>query len=331
MSSPEPSLDSFIAALRTAFAGVRDKYAAHDRARAILQDMAATPAVFTEVLRRHVASPRGLSDTHYPVISADIDHNPDFGLVANCWIPLPDGDTNMSTKAIHHHGELLLTTVTAFGPGYEHWQFSRPEVIDPERELYSMRLIERAPHPYGHASFVDAYIGHVPFYVPSLTVTYALWSTRQPTSWKDHLKRVPSLHKHSRILRDVAMALGLKKTLDLKKAEYFDFFPTTEGFRGMKEREEFRRGPNEDYLASLFYLVQGTRNEALGRDIAELVSRTPEANRSVIDPLLNDLAAGRSIAPKLSDGHYGIPFANFPAEPIEQALAACAAHGHAVA
>lgn len=175
-------LDSSVAALRGIFGETRDKHAAHERSRAILQDMAGTPAVFTTIVQRHLARPDAFAARHYPVVSLHIDSNPHFELVANCWIPLPDGGTNLSTKAIHHHGDMLLTTVTAFGPGYEHWCFTTPEAVDPQSELFAMRLLERAPHPCGHAAFVDANIGHVPFYPSSLSITFALWSTSRPTT-----------------------------------------------------------------------------------------------------------------------------------------------------
>jgi hypothetical protein len=38
---------------------------------------------------------------------------------------------------------------------------------------------------------------------------------------------------------------------------------------------------------------------------------------------MNDLEADRPIAGRLSPGHYGVPFANFRAAAIEQALEAC--------
>lgn len=101
-------LDTFIAALRRTFDTERDKYAAHDRARTILQDMAAAPSVFTSILERHLARGDAFSQRHYPVISLSVDSNPHFELVANCWIPLPSRDTNLSTKAIHHHGDMIL-------------------------------------------------------------------------------------------------------------------------------------------------------------------------------------------------------------------------------
>jgi hypothetical protein len=322
-------LSSCLAALHAAFAGAPDKHAAHERARPVLLDMAASPAVFTTILGRHLARADSLTMTHYPVVGLDIESNAHFGLVANCWIPLPDRDTNMSTKAIHHHGQMLLTTVTAFGPGYEHWMFTPPERTDAAEDVYSMRLLERGPHPTGHAAFVDANIGHVPFYPPSLTITLALWSSREPTTWKDHVKRVPALHKHSSALRDLAASIGLSRALDLKIVDYFDFFPSDAGFRGMKDRQEFSRGPNEDYLHSLFHVIQQTQNDALAPAIRRSLESAPASNRVLVTKLVEDLESGRPIDGRLSSGHYGITYANFRAEEVERALAASAARSAA--
>lgn len=319
-------LSSCLAGLRAAFGDGRDKYAAHERARPVLLDMAASPDVLTAILDRHLADADALTVRHYPVVSLDIETNAHFGLVANCWIPLPDRDTNMSTKAIHHHGQMLLTTVTAFGPGYEHWLFTTPELVDPIDGVYAMRLLERAPHPARHAAFVDANAAHVPFYPASLTITLALWSSRQPTTWKDVVKRVPALHKHSTTLRSVAASLRIAHVLDLNIARYFDFFPSTEGFRGMKDRIEFERGPNEDYLSSLFHILQQTGNEALAPAVRRRLDAAPVPNRALVVQLLDDLESGRPIHGRLSPGHCGVPYANFRAEDIELALNACAAH-----
>jgi|SRR5688572_8109029 hypothetical protein len=316
---------SYVAAIRAAFAGSTSKHDAHERARPILQDMAASRPAFTGIIEHHLERPDALSISHYPVVSFDIESNPDFGLVANCWIPLPNGETNMSTKAIHHHGDMLLTTVTAFGPGYEHWTFTPPELIDPDHDLFAMRLLDRAPHPEGHADFVDANVGHVPFYPPSLTVTYALWSSRKPTTWRDKLKRVPALHKHSTTLRGMAARFGLGRALDLKVVEYFDFFPSADGFHGMKSREEFGRGPVEDYLYSLFHVIQRTGNDPLGAIIRRRPDSASVPDAPVLARLLDDLESGRTIEGRLSEGHYNVRFANFTGEAIQRGLAASAA------
>lgn len=303
------------------FRQARDKHQAHRHSVAVLQDMTGDPSVIADILAKHLRTPGTLNRQHYPVVSANVALNPYYSLEANCWIPLPDGDANVSTKAIHHHGNMLLSTATAFGPGYEHWTFTRPEAIDPPRERYSMRLIERAQHPLHHVAFVDSYIAHLPMYPPALTITLALWSNQFPTTWKDRLKRLSFFKRHESLFKRAARALGLARTLDLKIVEYFDFFPTEDGFQGMRERIEFQRGPNEDYLYSLFCILQKTGNEQLADTVQQqLGSGRPLQNPELVAQLIQDLRSGRPIEGRLSQGHYGIPFANFTAEQIERAL-----------
>ena len=309
----------YIRALDQIFKSVSDKHTANDRSRAVLEEMSGDAAFFTEVLERHLRKPGSFDTRHYPVVGIEVELNPWYSLQANCWIPLPGHEADISTKAIHHHGDLLLSTVTAFGPGYEHWTFTTPELVDPETELYDMKLLERAPHPLHHVAFVDAWIAHLPFYPPATTVTYALWSNRFPVTWKDHLKRVPLLQKNAASLRKLGAKAGLKKQLDLKIAEYFDFYPTPGGFRGIRERTEFERGPNEDYLYSLFHVIQATGNEQLAPVIDE---QLPNAqNRELVARLLEDLRRGTPIEGRLSATHYGIAGANFPLCEVEGALA----------
>ena len=259
------------------------------------------------------------------MVGFEIASTPDFELVANAWLPLPNGDTNVSTKSIHHHGEMLLSTATIFGPGYEHWTLTGPQRLDEERPLYSMELVERGRHAHGHCAFVDAYVAHLPLYPPELTITLCLWSTRSATTWRDSLKRVPLLRNNRARLRRMVTRLGLARALEVKNVSYFDYYPTPEGFVGMEDRDEFPYGPNEDYLHSLFHVLQATGNDALGEVIEERLEAGTVENPGEIRELLSRLRAGDAIAPRLSPGHYGVPEANFPSEAIEQALVATAA------
>jgi hypothetical protein len=314
-------LEKYTAALGEIFRHSRDKHEANYRSRPVLEEMAGEAAFFTEALERHITSPGSLNTMHYPVVGLNIELNAHFGLVANCWIPLPGREAHISTKAIHHHGDMLLSTATAFGPGYEHWTFTRPVVVDEARELYEMKLIERAPHPSGHVAFVDSYVAHLPFYPPETTVTYALWSSKFPVTWRDRVKRVPLLQKNSAALRSLAVRAGLARQLDLKVVEYFDFYPTPEGFRGIRERTEFERGPNEDYLQSLFHVMQVTGNDRLAPVIERrLDSGEHVENPQLVKKLLEDLRQGRFIEGRLSATHYGIERANFTRQEAEQAL-----------
>jgi hypothetical protein len=328
----DPVLDRYIDRLTATFRAAGSKHEAHRRSQAILQDMAADPGVLPAVFRKHIETPGSLNTKHYPVVAINVTLNPHYSLELNSWITLPDGQTNLSTKAIHHHGELLLTTVTAFGPGYEHWTFQRPELIDGTRELYRLKLRERAAHPLHHVAFVDSHVPHLPMYPPSLSITLALWSGLRPTTWKDRVKRIGLLKRNEKLLKAAARRLGLARSLDLKIVEYFDFYPTEDGFKGMRQRVEFGRGPNEDYLYSLFHILQETGSDGLAPAVQRHLDSAPHLeNPQIVAKLLRDLRDGRPIRGRLSPGHYGVPHANFTAQDIERALEASAVGRHPAA
>ncbi len=313
-------LDGYTRRLTEIFHRAPNKHEAHFRSREVLKEMAASGSALTAILERHLDRPENLNTRHYPVIGVDVELNADYGLVANCWIPLPGRRTDVTTKAIHHHGEMLLTTVTAFGPGYEHLTFSRPELVNPDGELFTMRALARETHSQGHAAFVDAYIAHVPLYPPALTITLALWSHRHRTSWRDRLKRLPLWKGNEESLRRILAGCGLSRALDLKVVEYFDFYPAGNWFRGMRERSEFERGPNADYLVSLFHVLQKTGNQELAARIESRLGSARIDNRDTVEHLLCSLEEGWEIEARLSEGHFDQPFANFTHNDIERAL-----------
>lgn len=314
-------IEKYTKALKDIFVSARNKHEANFRSQPIMKEMSGDKKFLTEILIQHIERTDSLNKKHYPTVGLDIELNEHYGLVANCWIPLPDKSTDLSTKAIHHHGEMLLTTATAFGPGYEHWTFKSPKLIDEEKELYKLEISDHAPHPLHHVDFVDAYIPHLPLYPPGLTITYALWSHRKTTTWIDHIKRIPLLQKNHKRLREMAVKVGMAKSLDLKVVNYFDFYPTCDGFRGIKDRSEFERISNEDYLASLFHIIQETNNEHLSTLIREKLESDEQIDdRATVKKYLADLESGVKIEGKLSDVHYTIPTANFTREQILQAL-----------
>lgn len=311
-------VEQAVEALRQIFARHKDKRTAHAESRTVLEQLSRDPAFLRGILARYLSVPANYDRGHYPVIALPIAINPDFELVANCWIPLPNRDVTLSTKAIHHHGNMLLSTVTVFGPGYEHWLFSAPRLVDAERELYQFDVIEAAPHPAHHVAFVDDHLAHVPLYPVDLSITVALWSNQFPTTWKDRVKRIELLKRHERLLKRSAKSMGLAEALDLKILEYFDFYPTEGGFRGMKTREEFRLGPTQDHLQSLFHIMQRTGNG----ELADIAARHTSAvgHSALLAQLIADLRAGRPIEGKLSPGHYDVSFANFHRQQIERSL-----------
>jgi hypothetical protein len=300
-----------------------DKHEAHRVAAPLMEQISRDERIITAMLERYLSSPASLDCGNYPVVALPVDLNPWFGINANCWIPLPDRNTDLSTKAIHHHGKLLLTTATLFGPGYEHWTFTTPKELDAVRGLYAMDLIEAAPHPLHHVAFVDSFLAHTPFYPNDLSITLAVFSNSEKTTWRDRAKRLPGVRGREQTLRRLATALGLGRALDLKIVESFDFYPTDEGFRVIRERKEFALGPTADHVASVFYVIQQTGNEQLAR----VIRRHLEAGRysagvAAIQGLLRKLERGLAIEPRLSPGHYDRGDANFTSQDIQRALRA---------
>jgi hypothetical protein len=315
-----PHLTKYTSAISHAFKTTKNKRAALAQTLSVLEDMSGDSILLTEIFKKHLLTPNSLSRKHYPVISMDISMTPCFGLVANCWIPLPDHETDLSTKSIHHHGDMLLNTVTAFGPGYEHWMFTRPHAIDSEGELYSMRVLERSRHTLHHVALVDSGVPHVPFYPAYSSITFALWTSQHTVTWRDRLKRLKILKGRERVLRQLAVRAGLKRALDLKIVQCFDFYPVNHAFKGIRQRTEFTLGPNSDYLHSLFHMIQQTGNESLATLIESQLTSTPLRDRSTAISLLWELKKGTPIEPRLSQNHYGMIEANFTTAQIELAV-----------
>ncbi len=132
------------------------------------------------------------------------------------------------------------------------------------------------------------------------------------------------MYNHAAILRNIAVSAGLKRALDLKVVDSFDFYPDGRGFKRLKQRIYFPRGPNEDYLHSLFHVVQRTGNEHISSQVRKLLpSARSLLSPSAIQQLVGDLETGRPIEGRLSPGHYDAPYLNFSRADIQRALESC--------
>lgn len=314
-------VQGYVSAISDAFRRAPTKQAAHDASRPILLDMAADDQVLPLIVAQHVSQVANLNTRNYPSLGMSIASNAHFVLVANAFFAHPYGLTDVTVNSVHHHGEMLLTTVSAFGPGYWHWLFSAPELVAPEKNEFSIKLLECSTHEKGNLAFVDAHVPHAVMYPESLTLTYALWSSRRATSWRDYAKRTALIKANADRLGGIAQALGLSKALDIKLTSYLDFFPTSDGFCGMPERKQFERGPNEDYLQSLFSLIQATDCAHVIPIIRQTALTGRVDNPAQVSRLVSALERGDDIAPKFSDGlHLNVPHMNFSADAILKAV-----------
>lgn len=322
IKTEHPPLRDYVSRLTAIFRKSSCKREAHMKSRGVMAEMSRDDRLLKNILQEHLATPHSLNSTNYPFLILNIEENPFYTLAAHCWIPLPDRKTNISARAVHHHGDILLTSTTLFGPGYEHWIFSKPIKVDSQREIFSLQLLERQIHALHHCAFVDLNMAHVPFYPPSLTVTIVLWSYHFPTKWRHYLKYIPGVRRHQDYFRKLAVRLRLISEVSPEATEYFEFYPSEEGFKGLKKMVDFQPGPNADYLYNLFHVLQRTGNEGL----APIVRRHLDSgfrleNPNLITRLLEELDRGRDIEGRLSEGYFGALHHNFTKEMIERALA----------
>ena len=299
---------------------------AHLHAAPIILLMTKDVNVLRDVIRANLEIPEFLNRGNYPCPSMQIIRTPHFEFVANCWISLPNGASDISTKSLHHHGEMLLTTGTAFGPGYEHWQLEICDRVNEEEALYKMKLIESAVHGLNNVSFVDRQVVHVPLYPESLTITYALWSKAQSTSLFDRVKATSFVSKYRNGIKKVLRQAGMNKALNSRYPEYLDFYPVEGGFKGIRHRSEveFQLGPVVDHLQSIFHVIQKTGYEDMIDSIQTAISTrntlAADDKRYALQ-LLDKLREGVPIEGKLTEKlHFGFPRANFTRRQIQESL-----------
>tara|TARA_B100000315_G_C14095702_1_gene371359 strand:- start:19 stop:513 length:495 start_codon:yes stop_codon:yes gene_type:complete len=159
-----------------------------------------------------------------------------------------------------------------------------------------------------------------------LSITYALWSNSKPTRFLSRIKKIPIIQKRADTLRTVMKSVGMGKALDLKLEDYLDFYPSPNGFMGVKKRVEveYKRGPIGDRVQSIIHLLQETGNE----DLIDLCQDDLESNKSM-EPnekleclkLISAARKGEEIAPKLTEKlHFGFEKMNFTHEQIKASL-----------
>jgi hypothetical protein len=310
------------------------KREAHARSAAILADMAADKSVLGRVLAEHFASPSALNALHFPTLTIPIARTADFELAANCFFPSPRGETDVTTGAIHHHGPRLLTTATVFGPGYEHWRFQKPELVDARADLLSIGLLDRKALTFGSVAFVDAFMPHAIMLPRSLAITFVLSSGEHPRTWKDHARLTPIPRAQKERIKRVLPLVGLGRLVGLRGArantaagagDYVDFHPTPQGFRGMREPIRFQPSSNADYLHALFHVVQATGNAALARLALAHVdgpraARVTEPDR--VKRLAGDVLSGRPVPLRHAILHEPMDHMNFKASAILERLSA---------
>lgn len=292
-----------------------DLYQAHREAKPVLVAAAKDKEFFFEVIRKNLSDPAYLDRVrHYPTLSFPIEDNETFTVVGNVFLPLPDGNTNISFQSIHHHGQLLLSTVSAFGPGYESMLFKAGYSVDPETAVTDMQLEKVYRNNLHNIEFVDAFVPHVVFYPTSPSITFALWSKSKHESLAK-MKKNPVLQKVKKPLKALLGATGLNGVAGINKIEYNDFYAENGRVVAMRDRIGYPEGTNENWLQNLFSVVQqyGFNDQYF---LEKLKSDCAVRNQNAPIQWIDKLLSGEEIPLEFEPSHLNIDKVNLTKQSI---------------
>ena len=307
------SLDSFKSTLDRLFAQELPGSERHDRARDVLKPMVADPSVLEAIIKRNLEEPGFFLRTRdNPVIALKCFEEPAYTLVVNCWLPRPDRRTDISHQSIHHHGHLLLTSISAFGPGYESILFRKGFKVDRHTKAATIEIEKIYRNRYGHLEFVDSFTPHIVFYPPSVTVTYALWSNEAIGSNGDRgllysLKKNPFIRKYRRQLKSAMAVLGFEAALGLNDSQNLDFYPENGCIRQMQRRMQYKPGgaPRENLSQNFMYFLRETKFQDMDF-IARLRERLSQEEQRVAGRWLTDFLSDFPISDSFDPEHLHI-------------------------
>jgi len=245
----------YIAELRSIFSQP-NLYEAHEQCVPVMNAMARERAFFLGVIRKCLSDSEYLGRVrHYPTLAFPIEENEDFTLVANVFLPLPDGNRDLSFQSIHHHGQLILTTISAFGAGYESIIFEPGYTIDEETGLTDMQMDRLYQNELYNVAFVDKLTPHIVFYPEATSITFALWS-REKHEALDKMKKMKVLQNVKGPLKRIIKMAGLNAAIGLNKIDFNDFYPKDGKIWGLKDRLGYTEGTNRNWLQNVFSVIQ---------------------------------------------------------------------------
>ena len=233
-----------------------DLYRAHEECVPVMNAMGRDQEFFFGVIRGCLSDPEYLGRVrHYPTLAFPIEENEDFTLVANVFLPLPDKSRDLSFQSIHHHGQLILTTISAFGAGYESIVFKPGYSIDEETGLTDMQMDRFYHNELYNLAFIDKLTPHVVFYPEAPSITLALWS-REKHEALDRMKKMRVRQSMKKPLKRIITMAGLNAAVGLNQVDHNDFYPKDGKIWGLKDRLGYPEGTNDNWLQNVFSVVQ---------------------------------------------------------------------------
>jgi len=284
---------------------------AHKKAKDVMLEMAKNQNVLFDIIRQNLSTPAFFSQKRInPVIAFEITKNKDFSITAHCWMPLPDRATDRTHQSVHHHGRLLLTSVSPIGEGYESVIFKKGYTLDKEAGLAKMAIEKIYKNPQHNIEFIDSHTPHVVFYPKDFSITYAMWSYDKKDGAIASLRQSKFIQSNKKTITKLLQRLGLSKKVGVNVVEYFDFYPKDQQLHAMQERVMYPVGSNENFVHNVFYILQ--KVDFPDKEfVRNLKDKMTKAELTVADVPMNMFLNDEPLQDIFDPVHLNIPKINF--------------------
>lgn len=293
-----------------------DRYKAHRDTAPVLLEMAKDRKFLFEVIKKNLRDSKFISrNRHHPTIDFPIMEDENFSMTTNCFPSLPNKATNISHQCVHHHGKLLLSTVSVFGPGYDSIIFKKRFEINKQTKEAKLEIDNIFHHGQYHLEFIDSFTPHIVFFPSSVSITYAIW-TMEKKQTSDTIKGMPLLQKFKKPIIALIKTLGMSSAFNLNLPEYLDFYVEKGKFMVKEERDfQYGGGTNDNFIQNVCYIMQ-----EVGFDdnnfLLELKKYFTEQNNYKAIGWINALINKQKIEPLYEPTHLNIDKVNLKKEEI---------------
>lgn len=309
--------NTYIQKISDIFKNTPDRYAAHKAIQPIMAEMVQNREVLYDIIRKNLSDKSFIYKIrHYPTLSMHIYKDENIDMNAHIFMPLPDGNTDITFQSIHHHGNLLLTTAAAFGVGYESILFKKGFTLNKDTHIAQMEIEKIYQFHQGSVDFVDVFQPHVVFFPKEVSITYVVWSNKTAeSSAKKSLKQNSLLRKFKKPIKKILHALGLSQKMGLNVVENYDFYPEGKVIKSLKNRIEFEHGDNENFLTNFFHVMQKTGFQDT-EFLKQLAQKYPQ--HTVLQNLIQDFIAQKPIPAPFYEAHRNVKYVNLHRKDIMQ-------------
>jgi hypothetical protein len=248
---------NYICIVKDAFEKNDNYFVAHDQIKGLLIEMAKDKSILHEILKENLKNKNYPSNKLSSVIDLEIFKNENITIMGHCFMPLPNRNTEISHHSIHHHGNLILSTVSAFGKGYKSILFDKNFTKNADNSI-NLKKLKIYVNELNNYEFIDSFQPHVVFFPEDLSITYVVWSSENKKNL-DKLKSLKFIQKNKDFFKALLIKLRLNRFVNVNMDTEFDFYVSHNKIFNIKERVNFPKArTKENYLQNLFYILQET-------------------------------------------------------------------------